>query len=121
MRMTPASRKRPAAARNLNPFPVSPAGNAGAGGFPPRRLRRLPPQEGFAPLCIPLRKRDQGDETRQPLGTFYFAGIRNFLFCVDTCSVSSAELAVVVLIFTPCPDPIYIVKSLIPDSRSWCT
>jgi hypothetical protein len=73
MRMTPASRKRPAAARNLNPFPVSPAGKAGAGGFPPRRLRRLPPQEGFAPLCIPLRKRDQGDETRQPLGTFYFA------------------------------------------------
>ena len=52
------------------PFPVSPPGQAGAGGFPPRRrtlpasqprwqpsMLRLPPQEGFqnAPLKSPLR------------------------------------------------------------------
>ena len=33
------------------PFPVSPPGKAGAGGFPPRRKKRgSPPQEGSAPL-----------------------------------------------------------------------
>src|SRR5277367_1782318 len=77
--------KEPAAARNLIPFPVSPAGKAGAGGFPPRRLRRLPPQEGSAPLCIPLRPtQGRGEESSRHLGTFYFAGIRNFLLCVDS-------------------------------------
>jgi len=49
----------------ISPFPVSPfGGQAGAGGFPPRRstsrgqqkalaraMRRLPPQEGLPPPC----------------------------------------------------------------------
>jgi len=50
----------------LSRFPLR--GKAGAGGFPPRRdpcrcqqttlarpVQRLPPQEGYAPLCIPRR------------------------------------------------------------------
>jgi hypothetical protein len=50
----------------LSRFPLR--GKAGAGGFPPRRVtrrrqqttlarpvRRLPPQEGCAPLCIPRK------------------------------------------------------------------
>ena len=51
--------KWPAAARNLIPLSRFPQGQAGAGGFPPRRgaLPRLPPQEGFqnASLKPPLR------------------------------------------------------------------
>jgi hypothetical protein len=41
---------------SLLPFPVSPKGKAGAGGFPPRRKkRRLPPQEGKPPCAIPQK------------------------------------------------------------------
>jgi hypothetical protein len=36
------------------PFPF-PSGKAGAGGFPPRRLHRLPPQEELRPLVHPPR------------------------------------------------------------------
>src|SRR6185312_9492920 len=40
-----------------HPFPVSPPGKAGAGGFPPRRKKRgSPHKRGFAPLCIPRTK-----------------------------------------------------------------
>jgi hypothetical protein len=55
----------------LSRFPLR--GQAGAGGFPPRRqhaagqqkalariVRRLPPQEGCRPLVDPLRARDAG-------------------------------------------------------------
>src|SRR6202012_2571630 len=44
-------RQRPAAARSLIPFPVSPRGKAGAGGFPPRRKKRgSPHKRAAAPL-----------------------------------------------------------------------
>src|SRR5271167_258930 len=84
------------------PFSVSPPGKSRGGRVPPtpkarrmpaknagtQRCCRLPPQEGYAPLCIP-RLCMEFIESRQALtpgdlGTFYFAGNRNFLFCVDT-------------------------------------
>ena len=69
-------------AKGGSPFPVSPKGKAGAGGFPPRRTRRGSPHKGAAaPLCVPC---EHLDDAQQRLGTFYFAGIRNFLFCVDS-------------------------------------
>jgi transposase len=59
-------KEKPAAARNLIPLSRFPSGESRGGRFPPRRLRRLPPQEGLRPLVNP------------PSGT---GRIRNFLFC----------------------------------------
>src|SRR5436305_1636962 len=58
------------------PFPVSPPGKAGAGGFPPRRKHaatpaktagtrrccRLPPQEGLPPPCVSPAPRSECSE-----------------------------------------------------------
>jgi hypothetical protein len=53
------------------PFPVSPRGKAGAGGFPPRRIKRGSLHKRVAaPLCNPRRVR-RGQA----------AAIRNFLLC----------------------------------------
>jgi hypothetical protein len=63
--------KQPAAARKESfdsPFPVSPTGKAGAGGFPPRRQKRAAPPHkrgkalGFAPLV-----RSPGEDARSYL------------------------------------------------------
>ena len=89
------------------PFPVSPPGTGRGGRVPPtpkarcapaksagtHRCYRLPPQEGYAPLCIPQLHLQEIDSRRSEseqdlrLGTFYFAGIRNFLLCVDKPAV----------------------------------
>jgi hypothetical protein len=94
-------------ARNLNsPFPFPLRGKAGAGGFPPRRKHAArqqkalahidavgsPHKRGCAPLCIPrLHLAIIESRRRTPsriLGTFYFAGNRNFLLCVDKGAAS---------------------------------
>ena len=77
------------------PFPVSPSGKAGVGGFPPRRkhatrqqrtLARIdaigsPHKRGWPPLCIPRPVSDPVRSADGELGTFYLARFRNFLFC----------------------------------------
>ena len=63
---------------SISPFPFPLRGKAGAGGFPPRRIKRGSPTRGLRPLVHPL------PSSERDLGTFYFAGIRNFLLCVDT-------------------------------------
>jgi transposase InsO family protein len=64
------------------PFPVSPPGKAGAGGFPPRRstlrvskkrwhasMLSAPPTRGLSPPCVSPRSAPAG---RMDSGTFYF-------------------------------------------------
>ena len=71
----------------LFPFPQ---GKAGAGGFPPRRTKRgSPHKRAAAPLWIPC---EHLDDAQQRLGTFYFVGIRNFLFCVDKAKSAARNL-----------------------------
>ena len=62
----------------LFPFPQ---GESRGGRVPPTPHKaRLPHKRAAAPLWIPC---EHLDDAQQRLGTFYFVGMRNFLFCVD--------------------------------------
>ena len=85
MRVTPAQKEKACGSRESEPpFPFPLRGKPGRAGSPHAGFAVSPHKRGSAPPCAsPLGTREQGDETRQPLGTFYFAEIRNFLLCVD--------------------------------------
>ena len=88
------------------PFPFPPQGQAGAGGFPPRRkhaarqqkaLARIdaagsPHKRAAAPLCIPRERRRGSGSSVEKTGTFYLAKNRNFLLGLDTGLARELEI-----------------------------